>query len=244
MTPDDSRDAGEPSTTPRGGRIGAWLDRTRRYGWLRFLVVATIVALLLRIPVVWLGVPIVGEDARTAYDWLKDYSVAELFVIAVVVGPILETAFAQALPILLGRRLFHSDTYAVLLSAWLFGWLHFGQGALLVLIMFTTGLVLAWTYVVWLERGHWQAFVMTFAVHALLNGIALGAAMAAPEVEEDAPAVTSAVRFQGSAGHTCSHVVSPGSASPPTMPPMALPAPKPAIPAKNPSSQLYSHIPA
>ena len=191
MTPgDDDRDAAPP---PAGRGVRAWLERTRRYGWLRFLIEATVVALLLRIPVVFLGTPIVGDEARTAYDWLDDYSVSQLVLLAVVMGPILETAFAQALPILFGRRLFHSDTYAVLLSAWIFGWLHYGQGALLVLIMFTSGLVLAWTYLVWLARGKVQAFAMTFAVHALLNAVALGAALAAPEVEE-APAEAAQVQ--------------------------------------------------
>ena len=165
---------------PRGGRIGAWLERTRRYGWLRFLIEATVIALLLRIPVVWLGVPVVGDEARTAYDWLADYSTAELIVIAIIVGPILETALAQWAPIAMGRRLFQNDAQAVLISAWIFGWLHFNQGALLMLIMFTTGLVLAWTFVVWRARGLLQGFAMTFGVHALLNSVALGAAVLIP----------------------------------------------------------------
>lgn len=173
---DDAGPGGPAPERERGPR--AWLRRTRQYGWLRFLIEATLIALLLRIPVVFLGVPIVGEDARTAYDWLAQYSAMELVLLAIVLGPIIETALAQWLPIALGRRLFESDTYAVLLSAWIFGWLHFNQGALLVLIMFTTGLVLAWTFVVWRERGLWQAFLMTFAVHALLNGVALAAALA------------------------------------------------------------------
>ena len=183
MTFDDDRDRGDaqPQAPPPGGRIGAWLERTRRYSWPRFLIEATLVALFLRIPVVWLGVPIVGDDTRTAYDWLADYSALELALLAILLGPILETAFAQWMPISLGRRFFQRDSYAVLLSAWIFGWLHYSQGALLVLIMFTTGLVLAWTFLVWRERGLWQAFLMTFAVHALLNSVALGAALLAPE---------------------------------------------------------------
>lgn len=196
MTLEPDRGVAPP---PRARGVRAWLERTRHYGWLRFLIEATLVALLLRVPVVWLGVPFVGEEARTAYDWLEDYSIAELLVIACIIGPILETVFAQMLPIALGRRLFHSDAYAVLLSAWLFGWLHYGQGALLVLIMFTTGLVLAWTYVVWLARGRRQAFAMTFAVHALLNAVALGAALAAPQAEEESPAAAVGGRSDGTA---------------------------------------------
>ena len=181
MTPHPDRDDAGPPEPSRGGRARTWLERTRHYGWLRFLIEATLVALLLRIPVVWIGVPIVGEDARTAYDWLSDYTIPQLIVMAIIVGPILETALAQWLPVALGRRLFQSDGYAVLMSAWIFGWLHFNQGALLVLIMFTTGLVLAWTFLVWRARGLWQAFAMTFAVHALLNSVALGAAFLMPE---------------------------------------------------------------
>ena len=174
--PDEPRgpSGGEPN------RLAAWLGRTRRYSWPRFLFEATFVALLLRIPVVWIGVPFVGQDARTAYDWLNEYGIAELVLIAIVIGPMVETAVAQWLPVSLGRRLFHSDGYAVLLSAWLFGWLHYSQGVLLVLIMFTTGLVLAWTFVVWRERGLWQAFLMTTGVHAALNAVALVAALLTP----------------------------------------------------------------
>ena len=180
MTRNGPDDSPEPASTPPRGPA-AWLERTRRYPWWRFLLEATVVALLLRIPVVWLAVPIVGEDARTAYDWLDEYTVAEMAVIALLVGPMIETVVAQWLPVAFGRRFFQSDGYAVLLSAWLFGWLHYTQGVLLVLIMFSTGLVLAWTFVVWRTRGLAQAFVMTTAVHAALNAVALAAALLAPE---------------------------------------------------------------
>jgi membrane protease YdiL (CAAX protease family) len=181
LTPDFENQPGSRPPAPRA-RLAAWVARTRTYRWPRFLFEATLVALLLRIPVVWLGAPLVGTEARTAYDWLREYSVLELFVIAVLVGPIIETAVAQWAPIALGRRFFQRDAYAVLLSAWIFGWLHYSQGAMLVLIMFTTGLVLAWTFLVWRERGLWPAFAMTFGVHALLNSVALGAAMLAPQL--------------------------------------------------------------
>ena len=172
--PDES-----PGRAPKRGRIAAWLARTRRYSCSRFLLEATVVALVLRVPVVWIGVPFVGEDARTAFDWLEEYTIAEMAMIAIVIGPILETIVAQWLPLAIGRRLFDNDAYAVLLSAWLFGWLHYTQGALLVLIMFTTGLVLAWTFLVWRARGRLQAFLMTTGVHAALNAVALGAALLA-----------------------------------------------------------------
>jgi membrane protease YdiL (CAAX protease family) len=179
LTFDDDREAaGRPPRRDRGGGVRGWLDRTRAYRWPRFLLEATGIALLLRIPVVWLGAPVVGNEARTAFDWLADYTIVELAMIAIVVGPIVETVVAQWAPIALGRRLVARDSFAVLLSAWLFGWLHYNQGALLVLIMFTTGLVLAWTFVVWRARGLWQALAMTTAVHALLNSVALGAALA------------------------------------------------------------------
>ncbi len=200
MTVDDNRATGDPPAAPAGGRLGGGLQRTRRYGWLRFLIEATLIALLLRIPVVWLGAPIVGDEARTAYDWLEDYGPLELFALAVILGPILETALAQWAPIALGRRLFRREDHAIFLSAWIFAWLHFTQGALLVLIMFTTGLVLAWTFVVWRERGLWPAFLMTFAVHALLNSVALGAALAAPEVVEP-PAEAMVTATPGTASH-------------------------------------------
>lgn len=176
MTFDDDRGAQRPPPD-RGEGIGGWLKRTRDYAWPRFLLEATAIALLLRIPVVFLGSPVVGTDARTAYDWLNEYAVAELLLIAVLIGPIMETVVAQWAPVAIARRLVPRDSFAVLLSAWIFGWLHFTQGALLVLIMFTTGLVLAWTFVVWRERGLWQAIAMTTGVHALLNSVALVAAL-------------------------------------------------------------------
>jgi len=170
----------EPGSPAQTDRVRAWLARTRGYSWPRFLIEATLAALLLRIPVVWIGAPLVGTEARTAYDWLQDYSAIQLLLIAVVVGPVVETVVAQWAPIALGRRFFQRDAYAVLLSAWLFGWMHVTQGAMLVLIMFTTGLVLAWTFVVWRERGLAAALAMTIGVHALLNAVALGAAVAFP----------------------------------------------------------------
>lgn len=162
----------------RGGGVRGWLARTRRYGAVRFLIEATAIALLLRIPVVFLGAPVVGTEARTAYDWLTEYSVLELALIAIVLGPVVETIVAQWAPVAIARRLMPHEAFGVLFSAWIFGWLHFNQGALLVLIMFSTGLVLAWTFVVWRGRGLWQALAMTTGVHALLNTVALGAALA------------------------------------------------------------------
>lgn len=176
MTFDDDRPADRPPAGT-GGRVRVYLARTRRYAWPRFLLEATGIALLLRIPVVWLGSPVVGTDARTAYDWLDEYTVGQLALIAIVIGPLVETVVGQWAPVAVARRLVERDSFAVLLSAWIFGWLHFNQGALLVLIMFTTGLVLAWTFVVWRERGLWQALAVTTGVHALLNSVALAAAL-------------------------------------------------------------------
>ena len=189
MTFDDDRlvTGGGPSPD-RGGGVRGWLARTRRYGAVRFLLEATGIAMLLRIPVVFLGAPVVGTEARTAYDWLAEYSVLELAFIAVVLGPIVETVVAQWAPVALARRLMPRDLFAVLFSAWIFGWLHFSQGALLVLIMFTTGLVLAWTFVVWRERGLWPALAMTTGVHALLNGVAMGAALLTAPSQTGLPA--------------------------------------------------------
>ena len=171
----------EPAPEPPRRGLRAWLERTRHYPWWRFLLIATGVALLLRVPVVLIGVQLVGEDARTAYDWLEEYTIAEMAMIAIVIGPVLETILAQWLPVAIGRRLFDGDGQAVLFSAWLFGWLHYTQGMLLVLVMFSTGLVLAWTFVVWRERSRAHAILMTTAVHALLNAVALVAALLAPE---------------------------------------------------------------
>lgn len=161
-----------------GTALGRYLDRTRDYGFGRFVAEMTLLALVLRIPAVWLAVQLgVAEDATTALDLLEEYPVALLVGLALVGAPVLETVLFQWFPIALVRRVGGSAAAAAVASAVLFAALHFQSGLAAVLVHVPTGLVLAWSYLAFRHAGLGRALAAPAAVHFLLNLLAVAAAL-------------------------------------------------------------------
>lgn len=170
------------STDPRGSPeppdsfIVRYIRRTRDFGFWRFVFEMVAVAMVLRVPAILLAVAF-GESGEsvTVYDWERELGRTGLVVTAILIAPPLETLIAQWIPIRLIKRFGGSDAVAVLGSAALFGSLHRGQGTAAVMVMFATGLVLAWSLVVWYSRSRWRGILAPVLIHALLNAIAVGA---------------------------------------------------------------------
>jgi membrane protease YdiL (CAAX protease family) len=166
------------ATIAPGTALGRYLDRTRDYGFGRFVAEMSALALVLRIPAVWLAVRLgVSEDATTALDLLEQYPTELLVGLALVGAPIMETALFQWFPIALVRRVGGSAALAALVSALLFAALHFQSGMAAVLVHVPTGLVLAWSYLAFRHRSLGLALLAPAAVHFLLNLHALSFAL-------------------------------------------------------------------
>jgi len=159
--------------------LGRYLERTRGYGYARFVLEMSGLALLLRLPAVAVSVRLgIADDATTALDLLELYSPAALIALALIGAPIIETVLFQWFPIAVARRIGASAAVAALASAVLFALLHFQSGWAAVIVHVPTGLVLAWSYLVWRHRTLGGALLATAAVHFLLNLLGVAAALA------------------------------------------------------------------
>lgn len=180
--PGASRIKGEPEPAAAriapGSALGEYLDRTRSYGLVRFVLEMSALALVLRIPAVILAVQLgVTEDATTAVQLLGELGVGWLAFLALGFAPVVETLVFQWGPIAVVRRLGGSAAFAAVASATLFALLHYQSGVAAVLVHVPTGLVLAWCFLAWRHRSLGRALLVTMGVHFVLNLLAFGAAL-------------------------------------------------------------------
>lgn len=168
----------EPARIAPGSALGEYLDRTRSYGLVRFVLEMSALALVLRIPAVILAVQLgVTEDATTAVQLLGELGVGWLAFLALGFAPVVETLVFQWGPIAVVRRLGGSAAFAAVASATLFALLHYQSGVAAVLVHVPTGLVLAWCFLAWRHRSLGRALLVTMGVHFVLNLLAFGAAL-------------------------------------------------------------------
>ena len=121
------------------------------------------------------GVPVAGDPlVASGQPW-------RIVLMAVLVGPLLETAIAQWLPIELLRRVPRLPQPVLLLaSPVLFSAAHMlnGSGALHGATTFTFGLLLAGLYLAFRPHGARRAFAAAWAAHTMNNGLAVAAMLA------------------------------------------------------------------
>ncbi|GAB7125562.1 hypothetical protein JCM19000A_00690 [Silvimonas sp. JCM 19000] len=96
---------------------------------------------------------------------------SELFDI-VIFAPVIETLLTQQL-IYEALKRYLNISFILLISAAIFGAIHFQYGLYFMIEASGTGAVLSYTYIAWRPESKSQAFWMTVALHALLNGIAV-----------------------------------------------------------------------
>ncbi len=115
----------------------------------------------------------VDSDEIGKLDYTK-FSVAYLFLLAVVIAPIIETFIGQILPIKLIQYLFKnkSEIISILFSAIIFSLMHISYSIWYSILIFPLAFLLAKTYVIFQKRKE-SSYWMTTAVHALHNLIAI-----------------------------------------------------------------------
>ena len=141
---------------------------------LSFILTTTFLNFLLMIPIVLVLIYFEIDDNEIGGVDIDNYSIWGLFIMAVIIAPILETAFGQILPINLSEKLFRNKLkfMPVLVSAVLFSLMHFGYSIWYSLLTLPLGILLAKTYVLFKERRE-SSFWMTTAVHSFRNLIAV-----------------------------------------------------------------------
>lgn len=90
---------------------------------------------------------------------------------AVVLAPIIETFLAQMLVILIARKFINSSTWIIMISALLFALGHGFDDPFRLVIMFVSGILLAFSYLHWLEKSKLLAYGVTCSIHFLHNFI-------------------------------------------------------------------------
>jgi hypothetical protein len=117
---------------------------------------------ILSIPIIYLVEQLFGEDKDGPN--IKGWA---MFVTAVIIAPLIETLFAQALAHKVGQYFKLKSTYIILLSASWFGIWHIYSPQYIV-FAFALGLVFAYGYYLY-QSNFRKAFWFIATVHALHN---------------------------------------------------------------------------
>lgn len=114
------------------------------------------------------------RDSEIGGPDMEKYGIIGILIIGVVLGPILETLLAQALPIYLTQKFvkWKTNVISVLISTLLFSLGHLGYSVWYFILIIPTGVLLALTYIIFQERKE-SSFWMTFSVHSLRNLVAI-----------------------------------------------------------------------
>lgn len=116
----------------------------------------------------------IGLIVQQPRQALFDLPLEVVLIAALLAAPVLETLVAQALPILIARRLRAAIGLQVGISVALFAILHLGEG---VATMLAAGMVggfyFAFTFAHWARRSAWTAMWTTATVHLLHNTLTM-----------------------------------------------------------------------
>jgi uncharacterized membrane protein YeaQ/YmgE (transglycosylase-associated protein family) len=99
----------------------------------------------------------------------------EIFLVAVLIAPPVETLLLQALPVFVARKLKASFRVQVIVSTVIFMACHIPEGFITTISAgLVGGFYFAFTYVHWRQKSRWTGFWVTSLSHTIHNGIAVG----------------------------------------------------------------------
>jgi len=107
-----------------------------------------------------------GESLVYGLNWVAG------FILLCVLAPIFETLFAQAVPVYITSFITKSRIVHMLTSSIFFCFLHSSQPYFYLFIIFITGCIYAWSFIVYKTQGFFKAFLVTSIIHSLFNFIA------------------------------------------------------------------------
>ena len=152
-------------------RIPIIVDHLKRQPAMKFLLLMTFYNLIVDVVVL----PFFLISGFLGFEHSHpDVNPVELFVAAITLSPILETLIGQMLPILIARRFIKSHIIIIAISAFVFALPHCTEDVTRFLPSFLGGILLAFTFLHWLDRSKTKAYWVTCGVHFLHNLIVLG----------------------------------------------------------------------
>jgi hypothetical protein len=148
--------------------LRAYLDATRRYSTLRFIVEFTLIAFPLKILFILPWIALGGKLGSTTGAVYKGDAV-QFLLLACVAAPLLETFVGQWIPIRLTWFFSHRWPVLLLASATVFAAEHLHVGFSGFLYTFPVAFLLSWSFLVHREYSRWRAYWVTAAIHSLHN---------------------------------------------------------------------------
>lgn len=156
-----------------GQKIGLFYRYWSAMHPIPFVFTALLLVYLLSLPVYMIvDLLNISEKAVGGPDFTNKHQI-EIFILAVIAAPILETLVGQRLPISLCQKYLsrHQQTIAILSSTVLFALMHLSYSIWYFLAMLPMGWLLALTYTIFQRRKE-SAFWMTAFLHATKNLVA------------------------------------------------------------------------
>jgi len=127
------------------------------------MVVYNFIIDIITLPLFLLSIWIYPDNHEIVdFDLIKIISV-------IVLAPLIETFLDQMLVILIARKFIKSSTWIIMISALSFSLGHGFDNLLRLIIMFFSGILLAFSYLHWLERSKLLAFCVTCSIHFFHN---------------------------------------------------------------------------
>lgn len=156
--------------------IKSYFERTKKYSTLRFILEMSVVAFVLKVFFVMLTIPLFtafGINTEMNLELEKSFldDPLVLAVILIIMFAAFETITSQMFILWLGKKISKDISFRILLSSIIFALLHVEP--LLMAAVFPIGIILAWAYLLYREKGVWPALWVTTAIHVVHNLFAL-----------------------------------------------------------------------
>ncbi|OGK52492.1 hypothetical protein A3B02_01995 [Candidatus Roizmanbacteria bacterium RIFCSPLOWO2_01_FULL_42_14] len=149
-----------------------YLSHLKKVTTTRFILELGFLAFIIKIPAGIVGGLIVQSlgihnPLFLAMQQEPVLSISDTFI-AIIFAPIIETLFAQYLPIEIGKKFIHIKRNLIVFSATIFMIMHFPVIEFFP-SAFMIGLILGWAWIQKKEEGLIKAFVIVTLIHALHN---------------------------------------------------------------------------
>jgi membrane protease YdiL (CAAX protease family) len=158
--------------------ITKYFNKSEKYSTGRFILEMTALTYLIKLVFVIIAFILIligvnesfllgnAEEKTSPFD---DTSWLEGFIWVVVIAPPLETLTSQAVPIYLLSIITKKRITIVLVSSVIFAFMHSSEPLFVILMIFLTAIIYAFSFLVYKSKGFMKAFAVTTSIHILFN---------------------------------------------------------------------------
>ncbi len=155
--------------------LSTYLHKTTHYSAGRFIAeMALIILFLLMVMslvdqiLLYTGMDLLGDYEHWFVDYIKNQSFIKSFLIICLIAPVSESVLLQAVPITITSTITPKKHLQTIISAFIFTMLH-GYPLVLMPLLFITGSLFAWSYIVFRKHGWGYAVFITSVIHGIAN---------------------------------------------------------------------------